>query len=97
MAQQISDVNIRKTQNKQYILPHTLSEQNATLQHHNTSKRMLTSPCITSQDADEAEKVINQTLGIEINESEYLLLNTLKMIGDREVDIGPRQNQGKTA
>ena len=33
----------------------------------------LKSPSITSQEGEEAERFIHQTLGTEINESEYLL------------------------
>ena len=68
MPQQISDLNIRKTHNKQYILPHTLSEQNDRLQHPNTSEHMPKSPSIISQEGKEAEKVIHQSFGTEINE-----------------------------
>ena len=78
MAQQMSHLNIRKTQNKQYILPHTPSEQNDRLQNPTTSEHIPKSPSITSQEGEEAEKCTYQTLGTEINESEYLLLYTPK-------------------
>ena len=73
MAQQIFDLNIRKTHNKQYILPHTLSEQNDRLQDPNTSEHIPKSASIPFQEGEEAEKFIHQTPGTEINESEYIL------------------------
>ena len=97
MPQQISDLNIRKTCNKQYILPHAPSEQNDRLQHPNTLEHISKSPNITSQEGEEAEKFIHQTLGTEINDSEYLLPNTPKndTNKDTKVDVGHRQNQDK--
>ena len=54
-------------------------------------------PSITSQEGEEAEKFIHQTLGTEINESEYLLPNPPKndTNKDNKVGIGPRQDQDK--
>ena len=62
MAQQISDLTIRKTCNKQYISSHTSSEQNDRLQDPNTSEQLPKSPSITYQEGEKAEKFIHQTL-----------------------------------
>ena len=56
MAQQISDLNITKTHNKQYILPNSPSEQNDRSQHPIASDHIPKSPSITSQEGEETEK-----------------------------------------
>ena len=80
-----------------HILPHIPSEHTDRLQHPNTSEHIPKSPSITSQEGEEDEKFIHQTLGTEINESEYLLPNTSKnnTNKDKEVDIETRQDQDK--
>ena len=57
MAQQISDLNIRKTHNTQYVLSNTPSEQDDRSQHPITSDHIPNSPSITSQEGEEAEKI----------------------------------------
>ena len=97
MVQQISDLDIRKIHNKQYILFHTTLEQNDILQHPNTSEHLPKSPSITSQDREEVIKCKHQTFGTEIYESEYLLPSTPENNTNKEneVDIEPRQDQDK--
>ena len=92
MAQQISNLNIRKTHNKQYILPNSPSEQDEISQHPIASDHIPKSHSITSQEGEEAEKSIHQTLGTQINESDYLLTNTPKYDTnkDNKADIALR-------
>ena len=91
MAQEISDLNIRKTHNKQYMLPNTPSEQD------DRSQDPIMSDHITCQDGKEAEKCIHQSCRAQINESNYLLPNTPKYDTnkDNEAGTGPRQDQEK--
>ena len=99
MAHQISDLHIRKTYNKQYILPYTPSEQTDRLQHPNTSEHIPKFPSITSQEGEEAEKFIHQILGTEINESEYLLPTEPKITPTRTMKLTqiPDKTKIKTA
>ena len=84
MAQQIFYLNIRKTHNKQYILPNKPSEQDDRSQHPITSDYIPKLPIRTSQEGEEAGKFIHQTLGTQINESDYLLSNTPKHDTNRD-------------
>ena len=87
MGHQISDLNIRKTHNKQYISPYTPSKQNDRLLHPNTSEHIPKSPSITSQEGEEVEKFTHQTLWIEINESEYFLPTTPQHDTNKDSDV----------
>ena len=97
MAQQICDLNIRKTCNKQYTLPNTPPEQDDRSQHPITSDHIPKSPSITSQEGEDAEKFIHQTHGTQINESDYLLPNTPKHDTNKEneAEIALRQDLDK--
>ena len=66
-----SDLNIIKTPSKQYILPNSPSEQDEMSQDPIASDCMPKLPSITSQEGEEVEKCIHQTLGTQINESIY--------------------------
>ena len=58
---------------------------------------MLKLPSITSQEGEEAEKFIHQTLQTQINESDYLLPNAPKYdtSKDNTANIALRQDQDK--
>ena len=96
MTQQNSNLNIRENHNKQYILPNSPSEQDGRSQHPIASGHIPKSSSNTSQEGKEAEKFKHKALGIQINESDYLLPNTPKYDTnkDNKADIALRQDPG---